>query len=59
MHEEDLLYILRRFDLDQDARLNYKEFANAILPQTSSYKLKHSSRTHYPHNVQRSLPVKH
>ena len=40
MYEDDILYVLRKFDLDQDAKLSYEEFSNAILPAKSTYKLK-------------------
>ena len=35
---------MRKFDLDNDARLNYDEFANAILASKSKSKNKDSHR---------------
>ena len=35
LFEDDILTILRTYDLDRDARLNYEEFALAILPPES------------------------
>ncbi len=32
--EDDLLYILRRCDLDKDGEINYREFINCITPFT-------------------------
>ena len=31
-YEDDILAILRRYDSDEDAKLSYIEFVNAILP---------------------------
>ena len=35
LYEDDILCILRKYDLDNDARLNYEEFANVVLSKKS------------------------